>query len=84
MIFRARSAVEEGNNMTNTTNETNMERLRREGVIDPSNLTPEHIESINGMSPEEVEALVKFKGILKAQNPLQPNKSDIDGTTDAV
>jgi hypothetical protein len=70
--------------MVDTTNETNIERLRREGVVDPADLTPEHIEAINGMSPEEVETLVKFKSLLRANNPLAPKASKIDGTTDAV
>ncbi len=41
----------------------NVERLRKEGVLsdDPEHLSPEHEETINSLSREEVETLVRVK-----------------------
>ncbi len=47
-----------------------VERLKKEGLIQPDDLTAEHLEVLNSLTMEEVDMLLKLKRKMKHRGPL--------------
>lgn len=54
---------------------SNVKKLEQAGVIDASNLTTKHKRAINGLSEDEVDALISIKSKLGGGPAWKPRSS---------